>query len=113
MEVDAADGAGALVEADVVEALEAGARDGRDLVVRHEEVFLPPHEEVFALGKVLEGEAGGFGLFAEGPPRGEAVPVLHVDLLRGAPFGVCGLEGVLVADDLAFKVGGQGRVVVR
>ena len=46
MKVDAVDISLGLVEADVVEALEAGALDALDAVVGHEEPFLPAHEDV-------------------------------------------------------------------
>lgn len=111
MEVDAVDIARDLVEADVVEALEAGARDLAHAVVGHEEGFLPAHEDVLALGGILEVEVGLLGLFGEGPPGGEAGPVLHVGLVGGAPGGVARLEGIFGADDFAFEEGGQGRVV--
>ena len=57
MEVDTLDFALLLVEADVVEALEAGAVDGLHLVVGDEEVLLPAHEDVLALRRVAHGDA--------------------------------------------------------
>lgn len=106
MEVDAVDVARHLVEADVVEAFEAGAGDLAHAVVGHEEGFLPAHEDVLALGGVLEVEVGLLGLLREGPPGGEAGPVLHVGLVGGAPGGVAGLEGVFRTNDFAFEKGG-------
>lgn len=106
VEIDAVDVPRDLVEADVVEAFEAGARDLAHAVVGHEEGFLPAHEDVLALGKVLVVEVGLLGLLGERPPRGEARPVLHVRLVGGAPRGVPRLEGVFGADDLAFEVSG-------
>lgn len=38
--------------------------------------------------------------------------MLHVGFVRRAPGGMTGLEGVFGADDLAFEVGGQGRMVI-
>ena len=111
MKVNATDSAGDLVEADVVEALEAGAGNGPDAVVRHEEILLPAHEDVLALRKVLVVEVGLLGLLGQRPPGGELRPMLHVGFLGRAPGFVLGLEGVLGADDFAFEVGGQGGVV--
>lgn len=111
MEVNAADGAGHLVEADVIEALEAGAGDGPDAVVGHEEILLPAHEDVLALGKVLVVEVGLLRLLGQRPPGGELRPVLHVGFLGRAPGFVLGLEGVLGADDFAFEVGRESGVV--
>ena len=111
MKVNAAHGARDLVETDVVEALEAGARYGADAVVRHEEILLPPHEDVLALGEVFVVEVGLLRLLGERAPGGEAGPVVHVGFLGRAPGLVFGLEGVFGADDFAFEVGGQGGVV--
>ena len=111
MEVDPADGAVDLVEADVVEALEAGADDVAHAVVRDQEGFLPAHEDVLALVEVLVLELRVAGLLAQGPEGGEARPVLHVGPLRRAPFLVVRAEGVFGPDDLAFEVGRQGGVV--
>lgn len=58
MEVDTADSAIALVEADVVEALEAGACYRFDSMVWHQEILLPPHEQVLSLEEVLQCEVG-------------------------------------------------------
>ena len=65
VEIDPTNTAVALIEADVVEPLEAGSRDGFHTVVRHEEVFFPAHEDVFALLVVFQRKrrrfGGGFG----------------------------------------------------
>ena len=95
-----------LIETDIVKPLEAGAQDLAHPVVGHQEGFLPAHEDVFALRKVLVVEVWLLRLVFEGPPGGEARPVLHVGLVGGAPGGVPRLEGVLSADDLALEVGG-------
>ena len=52
VEVEAVDHAGALVQADVVEARKRRARDGPHAVVRHEELLLPAHEDVVGRGRV-------------------------------------------------------------
>lgn len=54
MKVNATDGARALVKADIVEPLEARARDRFDPVIWHEKVFLPPHEQMFSLREAVQ-----------------------------------------------------------
>ena len=92
-----------LVEANIIKPLEARARDLPNPMIRHQKLFLPPHEHVLAVGAVLVVEVWFFGLFGEGPPGGEAGPVLHVFFVTGAPVVVSGLEGVFRADYFAFK----------
>ena len=46
-----------LVEADVVEALETGAIDSAHLMIGHQEMLLPSHEEVLAPSGVFEQRA--------------------------------------------------------
>ena len=106
MEIDTIDIARNLIKADVVKPLKTRARDLADAVIGHKEGFLPAHEDVFALGEVFVMEVGFLGLFGEGPPGGEAGPVLHVGFVGRAPGGVAGLEGVFGADDFAFEEGG-------
>ena len=48
------------IEADVVEALEAGTADSPYAVVWHKEMLLPAHEDVFALTQIAHGHAGAF-----------------------------------------------------
>ena len=57
MEVDAFYFTLLLVEADVVETLEAGAVDRLHPVIGHQEMLLPAHENVFALRHVAHGNA--------------------------------------------------------
>lgn len=103
MEVYATDSTRALIEADVVEPLETSAGDRFHLVVGHEEIFLPPHEQVFALCKVLKSKAGRSRLFGEWPPGRKSSPMLHVYLFSGAPLGMSCLEGVFRADYFSFE----------
>lgn len=56
MKVYAADATRTLIEAYIVEALEAGSSDCFDSMIGYEEVFFPPHEEVLSLLVVLECE---------------------------------------------------------
>ncbi|KAB8339177.1 hypothetical protein FH972_022112 [Carpinus fangiana] len=113
MEIDAANCAFLLVKTDVVESLETGARDGADAVVRYQEVLLPAHENVLAVGKVLVVELGLPGFPRQRLPGWKAIPVLHVDLVIGAPVGSARLEGVFVADDFALEIGREIGVVLR
>lgn len=111
MKVDSRDGSFHLVEANIIEALEACARDGSHPVIGHEEVLLPPHKDMFTLGKIPVREIGPFGLFGEGAPGGKPRPVMHIGFLGGAPFFVPSLERVFGSDDLALKKGGQSWMV--
>jgi len=114
MEIYTADLAAHLVETNVVEALEAGALDGADAVVGDEEVLLPAHEYVLALGDVLDEHLAALArLLGEGAEGGELGPVRQVVLVAGAPRWVLRLEAVLCPDDLAFEVRRQGRVFLR
>lgn len=112
VKVDADDLACDLTEADVVESLETSAGYGPDSVVGHKEMLLPSHEEIFSLGKVLVCKVGTFGLLGQGAPGREPAPVLHVNLFVGPPLWPVGLKSVLCANDFAFKVGCEGRVVI-
>jgi hypothetical protein len=111
VKVYALDAARDLVEGYVVEPFEAGSADGLYSVVWDQEVLFPAHEEVLLLHPVF-----GHGIWSRrgfgGLVGWEPCPVLPVDLLVGSPFGVLCYEIVLVADDLAFEVGGQAGVVV-
>lgn len=110
MEINPTDVAADLVEADVVKPFETRPLDLAHAVVGDQEGFLPAHEDVLSLREVLVVEVGFAGLFAQLPPGGEPVPVLHVGFVGGAPGGVAGLESVFGADDFAVEVGADGRV---
>ena len=105
MKVNPRDGPRDLVEADVVEALEAGAADLPHPIIRHEELLLPPHEHVLPLRHVRIPKIRLPRRLGEGPEGREALPVLHVRLLRRAPTRVPCHETVLRADNLAVEVG--------
>ena len=96
-----------LIKTDIIEPLEARAADTLHPMIRHEEILLPAHEEVFAVEVVFEGEGGGvfFRVARQGAEGGEARPVLEVDLLAAVPGGVGGAEEVFRADDFAFEEG--------
>lgn len=94
-----------LVKADIVKPLEARPADRAHAMVREQEVFLPAHEDVLALGDVGEVEVALAGLFLQGAEGRELGPVLEVHLVGRAPVLVLREEGVFRADDLAFEVG--------
>lgn len=116
MEINAADRATALVEADVVETFETRSCDSFDAMVGDEKVFFPPHEEMLALIEAIHVCRAGGGRFerrlCERAPRGESCPVLHINLFRGSPRWMICAEEVFGADDLALEECCQSRVVV-
>jgi hypothetical protein len=85
-----------LVEADVVEALEASPIDGPNPVVGNEKVFLPAHEDVLPLVNILDVRLHALArLLMVLPERGELGPVREVDGLVCAPALVLSDEAVL------------------
>lgn len=113
MEIYPADCSFNLVEADVVEPFEARPRDSPHAMIRDEEVFFPPHEDVFSLGEIAVREVGSLSLFSQRAPGRKPRPVIHVSPLRCAPFFVTGLEGVFGSNDFSFEERRQGRVIFR
>lgn len=61
VEIHAGDGAFDLVEAYVIKSLKARPRDGPNAVIRHQKIFFPTHEDIFALREVLVGEVWFLG----------------------------------------------------
>ena len=110
MKIYASDDAAHLVEADVVEAVETGTREHLQVVIGNDEHLLPSHEEMLLLGEVGKDEIGLLGRLRQRSPRAESRPVMQIDPVVAAPFGMAGVEGVSVANDLALEVGGQGRM---
>jgi hypothetical protein len=114
MEVNSADAPLALVEADVVEALEAGAIDCPHAVVRDQKVLLPPHENIVLGRQVghcnMDSLPYYLGIRTE---RGELVPVADVCLLSRTPGRVIRDKAVARSNDLALKVRGECWVVFR
>lgn len=102
-----------LVEANIIEALETGARDRPHPMVRDKEVLLPSHEDVFPLGEIPVGEIRSLGLLGQRVPGGEPRPMNHVGLFGGPPCFIPGLEGMFVPNDFSLKECGQGRVILR
>lgn len=100
-----------LIKANIIEPLKACSQDLTHSVIWNKERFFPSHEYIFALSTILVVKIWFLGLLRQRPPRREAGPVLHIGLIRGTPGVMSGLKGVLGADDLAFEVGCQGRVI--
>ncbi len=105
MKIDPTHTPHSLIKANIIKPLKTRPRNIAHLVVRHEEILFPPHEEAVFLEVVVEGEGsggefGGCGVFFEG---GEAGPVLEVDFFGGVPGGSEGFEEVFGADDFAFE----------
>ena len=103
MEIDSVDDACYLIEADIVESLEARTVNLSHAVIGHQEFLLPAHEHVFTVCAVLVMEIGLLSLLCERSPSGKTSPVLHVLLVTGAPVLVPGLEGIFWTNDLTLK----------
>lgn len=110
MEIDSADGALYLIEANIVESLEARTVDLSYAMIWHQEFLLPAHEHVFAVCAVLVMEIGLLGLLCERSPSLKASPVLHVLLVTSAPVLVPGLEGIFWTNNLTLKESGECSV---
>ena len=110
MKIDTVDGACHLIEANVVESLEARTIDLAHAVIWHQKFLFPAHEHVFAVCAVLIMKIGLLSLLRKRPPCGEARPVLHVLFVTGTPVLVTGLEGVSWTDNLAFEESSESSV---
>ena len=112
MEIDAADSAHYLIEADVVEPFETSARNLANAVVWDEERLFPAHEDVLPLRAILVVEIWFFGLLRQRAPGREASPVVHVGLVRGSPRGMASLKRVFGTDDFSLKIGRKCWMVI-
>lgn len=114
MEINTTDGPGFLVEANVVETLEAGPIYGPHSMVRYKETFLPAHENIFFRSKIGNGDITTLSYrLGVGPEGSEFVPVGHVNLVGCAPVWVIRQKPIFRADDLAFEKGCERGVVFR
>jgi hypothetical protein len=107
MKVDPANLAAQLVKTDIVEPLEARPVDRPHAVIRDEEVLLPAHKDVLAVGHVFDHDVAAAALLhllLEGPEGLELGPVRQVCLVAGAPRRVLRVESVLCPDYLALEV---------
>ena len=112
MEIYAAHRSLDLVEADEVETLEAGAGNVCDAVVGNQKVFFPSHEQMLPLRVIPVVEVLVLSLTRKRTPCWESIPVLHVHLGVGAPFGMSCLKSILCANDLSLKVGRENALLV-
>ena len=110
MEIDSIDCTQYLIEANIVESLEARTVDLAHSMIWHQEFLFPAHEHILAVCAVFIMEVRFFGLLRKRPPCVEARPVLHILFIAGAPVLVTGLEGIFWTDDLAFEESSQGSV---
>lgn len=102
---------GGLLETDVVEPLETGPLDRCYLVVRNQEMLFPSHVHeirVFDLIVIEIVTVEGVSMLQE---RRKLGPMLLIDLQFSFPFPR--QKWVFLADDLSFKVCGQGRILLR
>jgi hypothetical protein len=113
VEVDSTDSPFLLVEAYVVEPLEASAIDGSDPMIWHKEVLFPPHKDVIFRGEIWNGNGAFARLPCIRPECCELVPMADVNLLVCSPCWVVCYKTVAGANYLALKVGGEGGVVFR
>lgn len=112
VKVDAADFTLNLVEANVVEALEAGACYGADSVIGDQEVFLPPHKDGFPLSGITNRDGSLPSLLLEWAEGGELGPVAQVNLAVCTPVFMLGVEVVFGSNDFALKVCRESGVVL-
>lgn len=113
MEIYTADGSLHLVEADIIESLEASPGNRPHPVVRDEKIFLPPHENMFTLGEIPVAEIRSLCLLREWSPCWEPSPVVHIGFLRCTPCFVSRLEGMLGPDDFPFEESSQRWMIFR
>jgi hypothetical protein len=106
-----------LIEANIVEPLEARATNTLDAMIGHKKQLFPPHKQMVLLQVVGKREAavemaggrafggGGEDFGVVGAEGGEAGPVLQIDFGGGVEGGVGGEEGVVRADELGVEEG--------
>ena len=111
MEIDPRDNPCNLIEANVVESLEARPVDLPHSGVRDEELLFPSHKEILPLRRIWIYEVGLARRPRESSERRKPLPVLHVHYCLRAPTRMFGHETVLGPDDLAVEVSRQGGVV--
>jgi len=108
-----------LIKTDIIKALKAGSLDAFQLVVGHQKMFLPPHEDGFLLPPVLMVQRirkvdVALRLQTESPPGWKPCPVREVGLIRGSPGGIPGPEAVFLVwspDDLSGEESRQGGMI--
>ena len=111
VEVDATDFPLHLVEADIVEPLEAGTCYSTHAMIRHQKVFFPSHENILPLGNIPNHNMALTRLLLEGPEGIKFAPMAQVDLAVSAPALILSKETVFRPDNLSLKVCSEGWVV--
>lgn len=97
MKIRALDCTANLIESNIIESLKTRSRNRPNFMIRHKEVFFPPHEYYLLLPGIRDCDLAGayHGDFVVFLPRIEELPVVEVGLATGPPVGVFGEEGVL------------------
>lgn len=111
MEVNPADLSLNLIETNVVEPLEAGARYCSYTVVGNQKVFLPSHEYVVVLGDIWEDDWAPRITLLKRSKCTEFTPVIHVCFEARTPVFMLSNKAVLRSDDFALKVCSESWVI--
>ncbi len=74
-------------------------------------MFLPPHKDILSLSHSGDVKVALPSLLLKWPESGEFSPVLQIDFVGRTPVLVLSEKRVFRANDLAFKIGGEGWVV--
>lgn len=113
VEINAVDLPLYLIKTDIVKPLKARATDGSHPMIRDEEMLLPAHKDMLALGNVLYHHCGTstclFRVRSEGRELG---PVGQIGLIVGPPALVFCHEAILVPNDFALEVRCERGVIV-
>ena len=112
MKVYAADFALDLIEADVIEALEACACYRLHPMVGNQEMLLPPHKDILFLGDVVDRHGASPRLLLVWTKCIKLGPVAEIHLMVGAPVLVLREEAILRPDNFAFKIGRERGMIL-
>lgn len=96
MKIRALDRPANLIKSNIIEPLKTRSRNRPNPMIRHKEVFFPPHEYYLLLSGIRDCDLAGVyhGDFVVFLPGIEELPVVEVGLAAGAPVGMFGEEGV-------------------
>lgn len=94
-----------LVETNVVKAFKASSGDSSDSVIRHKEMFLPAHEDVFFLSDVRNSHWSFTCMFMKRSKSAELCPMAKVNLHICSPIFVLCEKTVFGSDNFPFKIG--------
>lgn len=75
-------------------------------------MLLPPHENIFLLGNIVNRNRPPACLLLERPEGVKLGPVVEINLMIGAPVLMFGKEAIFGADDLALEVCREGWMVL-